>query len=192
MVSGSHQASNMGSSKWHALNHMVDALQHLVSVEYPDLGVYKSAHKFFKEKYIALSQRRQTIMDELLTTDSEMGRLKNIQRRERHSQLRFVTALNSVMTGSILLVTSGRPCTFQHCLETRQKIYVIKHNKLCGSLIRLYVQMMVSKLKEDGLRVLTNVLSLEMSCLFWCEKKLFSTRIELVNLAYTVSVGAPT
>lgn len=39
VVFGQYQASNMKTSKCHVLNHVIDALMHLQSTEYLDVGV---------------------------------------------------------------------------------------------------------------------------------------------------------
>lgn len=77
-----YKASNKRSSKRLALCHLVDALRHLGSAEYLGAGVYESAHKLFKEKFRRSSRRRKTVVEEVLTNDSVMGRLKTILRNE--------------------------------------------------------------------------------------------------------------
>lgn len=52
--------------------------------------------------------------------------------------------------------------------------------------------MLASKLKKDKLRVFINLLSSEITCICGCVEKIVSTRIELVDSAYTVSIETPT
>lgn len=69
----------MGTSKWNALNHVVDALRNLGSVEYLDAGVYENARKIFKKTYTRSTRRRQTVVVEVLACISVIGRLETFQ-----------------------------------------------------------------------------------------------------------------
>lgn len=41
------QALCMGTSKWHALSHVVDTIRPTMNVEYDDAGIYGSSRKLF-------------------------------------------------------------------------------------------------------------------------------------------------
>lgn len=50
-IFGPYQTSGMPTSKWHAFNHLVESLQHDMSMEYLDTSCFESFHKIFKTNY---------------------------------------------------------------------------------------------------------------------------------------------
>lgn len=52
--------------------------------------------------------------------------------------------------------------------------------------------MMALKLDKGRILVLIYLLSFEVTCICDCGEKIVSTRIELVNATYTVSIKTPT
>lgn len=56
----------MGSSKWNALDDVLDALEHIESIECFDAGLYENSHKGFKKVYMKMSKKQKTSMEEVL------------------------------------------------------------------------------------------------------------------------------
>lgn len=73
----------MKTSKWHALNYIVDVLRQLESIKYLDAGIFEISHRIYKEKYGRESRRKQTVMDKVLTKDLIFDRLKPISRSKK-------------------------------------------------------------------------------------------------------------
>lgn len=47
----SKPTSEMTSSLWHALTHIVDSIRHVESMENSDAGFYESSHQTFRRSY---------------------------------------------------------------------------------------------------------------------------------------------
>lgn len=63
---GSTQASNIGTVKWHMLNHVCEDIRRIGSLSLIDAGLYEYAHKFFKAVYKTTSGRKHSAMDETI------------------------------------------------------------------------------------------------------------------------------
>lgn len=56
----------MRTPEWNALNHVVDALMHLSSIEYLDANLYESTFEVFKVKYRKSFKKGETADTEVL------------------------------------------------------------------------------------------------------------------------------
>lgn len=61
-VFGPYEASCMATSKWDALHHLMDALQHGASIEYVVTAYFKSSHRRSKKCYRLVSKPMQRCM----------------------------------------------------------------------------------------------------------------------------------
>ena len=64
-VFGKYQASGLCTQKWHALDHIPEAIMRTGGMEYVHTGVYEAAHKSFKKMYRLSSRRPSSLMDEI-------------------------------------------------------------------------------------------------------------------------------
>lgn len=94
-VFGPYQKTCMRTSKWNALNHLVEALRHLGSMDYLDVALYESSYKRFKEKYPKSSKRRETATTEVL-----MKRPSVIFPEQKFSRMRNLSCQKCVPTGN--------------------------------------------------------------------------------------------
>lgn len=118
-VLGAYQASNMQTFKWHMSNHLADALRHLESVAYFDADVCESASNLFKTKHQKSSPKRNSVMDEILSTDQSPKRRKTIALGKKRIWMQNLSSLKSVETGKTVLASSWELCTYPQLLDSK-------------------------------------------------------------------------
>ncbi|NJK52916.1 MAG: hypothetical protein HC936_08975 [Leptolyngbyaceae cyanobacterium SU_3_3] len=62
-----YQVSGMHTQKWHALDHLCEAISDVGGIESLHGGIYEASHKRFKLFYSRSSRRKRTAMDEIIS-----------------------------------------------------------------------------------------------------------------------------
>lgn len=125
---GKYQASNMGTSKWHALEHVVDNLRDLGGIQYMHGGLYEQSHKNFKEDYKLTSKRVHSAMTETLKRQEERALLQHDQtlRPVRHNRRKIAV----VKEDGASLVKTG-PTTTLNCVERTVRHINGERGRMC-------------------------------------------------------------
>lgn len=119
---GVYQASNMGTSKWHALEHLVGNLRDLGGIQYMHGGLYEQSHKNFKEDYKLTSKRIHSAMRETLERQEERALLsKYSQDLEAVGQNKC--KVKAVKEDGAALVSSGPSMTL-NCVEIARRMII--------------------------------------------------------------------
>lgn len=77
----------MGTSKWHALDHLTNDLREIGWLEYMISGLYEKSHELTKEHYALTSKRNGTVMNEIVSrAEDRLLRTQEIRGGECHVQ----------------------------------------------------------------------------------------------------------
>lgn len=130
-VFSSYQASGMGTSKWHSLDHVVESLRHVGGIEYLHGGLYEHAHKRFKDAYKLTSRRKRSAMEETLRRQLEIA----------SNSTKCLSSLSTVLRPNACRIESVR----------NDSTYLIRHGpyislrELEGALHHLYERKLYGK-----------------------------------------------
>ena len=173
-----HQASELRTEKFHALDHIADDIRRLGSLRYSDAGLYEYAHTKVKGAYRSGSKRKHSAMDE--TIHAFMKDMKDYSFRNTNdtvrvekfvSQRRTLTATESIRTDCAMLVNTGKRFTLSQLKygrailrsirkadENGNKVEMGKHVDTWNSLSNIITDL-ISDVGEEGSRVLYSQLA---------------------------------
>ena len=112
-VFGRYQKSNMGTVKWHLLNHIVDDMLRLGSMIVCDAGIYEQSHRLFKFIYETTNKRLSTaIHDTISTLGGKLQENVNLVSKKR----KIHSTTNEKATENMILESKNLPGVLDHIL----------------------------------------------------------------------------
>ena len=159
-VFGPYQKSNMGTLKFHLLDHLVEDLGRFPNIEVLNAGIYEYSHCIVKRMYNHTSRRKNSAMSE------SVRMLERSEAYRRISGLEKSTGRKRLESRDAVLVRDGRRFSIEDLTISRRKARKRRQKQtICDSSGTECGDEIVADVGEEGSRVLIRLLRRETEAL---------------------------
>lgn len=186
-----YQASSMGTSKFHLLNHVVEDIRATGGIEYLSSSLYEKSHKSFKEDHARTSRRIATVMEETLRKGEHRSlRSNDCKHKARKKEISIKASRENgayfVKTGKLTSIDElTKACAVGYHKRKRRKYDPQTH-------VKKHIIDLASDVGDEAVKKLIRLLFEELYARGLSEDEAFSTKLLLPAFAYLSAHAPPT